>query len=141
MPLHLEIVTIERVVFSADDVDRVVVPGAEGVMTILPRHEPLVTNLREGMLEIVRGDEREILAIGGGFMEVHGTQVVVMADVAEHAGEIDVSRADEARCRAERRLSERPQGKDAREAVAAMRRALVRLKVAQTRSGSKRQAP
>ena len=85
MPLQLEVVTIERRVYSADDVDRVIAPGSEGVMGILPRDEPIITGLKEGELEIIRGETREILAIGGGFMEVRGNQVVVMADVAEHA--------------------------------------------------------
>ena len=133
MPLHLEVVTIERVVYSADDVTMVIAPGVEGVLGILPRHEPLITSLTEGVLEIVRGDERDLLAIGGGFLEVHGAQVVVMADVAEKAGEIDLERAEAARRRAERILAEMPGGQDNRAALAAMRRATVRLKVARHR--------
>ena len=83
MPLQLEVVTIERRVYSADDVDMVIAPGSEGVMGILPRHEPIITGLKEGELEIIRGETREILAIGGGFMEVRANQVVVMAVVAD----------------------------------------------------------
>jgi F-type H+-transporting ATPase subunit epsilon len=134
MPMQLEVVTIEREVYSANDVDMVIAPGVEGVMGILPRHEPLITNLKEGVLEIVRGDLRDFLAIGGGFLEVHGTRVVVMADVAERADEIDTERAEAARRRAERVLVETPSGLDARKAIAAMHRAQVRLKVAQRRT-------
>ena len=133
MPLELEVVSIEREVYTADDVDMVIAPGVEGVMGILPRHEPLITGLKEGELEIVRGDERELLAIGGGFMEVHATKVIVMADVAERADEIDIDRAERARQRAERALAEAPTRQDAREALAAVRRATVRLKVARRR--------
>ena len=133
MPLQLDVVTIERSVYSASDVDRVVVPGSEGIMVILPRHEPLISSLKEGVLEIVRGDQREILAIGGGFIEVRSPQVVVMADVAEQADEIDVARAEAARARAEQAVKEAPSRVDAEEALSALRRAGVRLEVAKRR--------
>jgi F-type H+-transporting ATPase subunit epsilon len=136
MPLQLDVVTIERQVYSANDVDMVIAPGTEGVMGILPRHEPLITGLAEGVLEIVRGENREILAIGGGFMEVRGSQVVVMADVAEHADEIDIARAEAARNRAEQAIREAPRSEDAAKALAALQRAQVRLKVARKRRGT-----
>ena len=133
MPLSLEIVTIERAVYSADDVDMVIAPGEEGVMGILPRHEPMIVILKEGELEIVRGAERELLAIGGGCLEVHGTKVIVMASVAEQAEEIDIERAERARQRAEKALAGAPDRVAARQALADMRRASVRLKVARRR--------
>jgi len=137
MPLAVTVVTIEREVYSAADVDMVVAPGVEGVLGVLPRHEPLITALQEGALEIVRGDEREVLAIGGGFMEVHGARVVVMADVAERAGDIDEARAEAARRRAEEVLAATPSQVDADQALAALRRATARLKVAR-RAAAKR---
>jgi len=137
MPLQLDIVTIERQVYSADDVDMVIAPGSEGVLGILPRHEPIITALKEGELEIIRGGAREILAIGGGFMEVRGTRVVVMADVAEHAEEIDEARAEAARQRAEEALRAAPRAEDAEQALASLRRAQVRLKVARRRRGGR----
>ena len=130
MHLRLDVVTIEREVYSADDVDMVIVPGVEGQMGILPRHEPIVTGLREGALEIVRGETRDVLAIAGGFVEVRATHVVVLADVAERADEIDVARAEEARARAELALREAPRGEDAEKALASLRRAQIRLQVA-----------
>lgn len=133
MTLELTVVTIEREVYSADDVDMVVAPGVEGVLGVLARHEPIITALAEGPLEVIRGDTRDVLAIGGGFMEVHGTQVVVMADVAERAYEIDEDRAEQARQRAQRALETAPSRADAEKALAAMRRASVRLKVARRR--------
>jgi F-type H+-transporting ATPase subunit epsilon len=135
MPLQLDVVTIERRVYSADDVDMVIAPGSEGVMGILPRHEPIITGLAEGELEIVRGDTREYLAIAGGFMEVRANQVVVMADVAEHAEEIDIARAEAARNRAEQVIREMPRTEDAAKAMVALQRATVRLKVARKRRG------
>ena len=138
MPLQLEVVTIERQVYAADDVDMVVAPGSEGVMGILPRHEPIVTALKEGALEIVRGGEREVLAIGGGFMEVRGSRVVVMADVAEHADEIDEAKAEAARARAETVLKETPHAVEAEEALRELHLARARLQVARRsrRSGA-----
>jgi F-type H+-transporting ATPase subunit epsilon len=133
MPLKLEIVTIERAVYSADDVDMVMAPGEEGVMGVLPRHEPMIVILKEGELEIVRGAERELFAIGGGCMEVHGTKVIVMASAAEQAEEIDIERAERARQRAARALAGAPDRVAARQALADMRRASVRLKVARRR--------
>ena len=109
MPLRLDVVTIEREVYSADDVDIVVVPSTEGLMGILPRHAPVVTALKEGTLEIVRGEDREELAIGGGFVEVVADRVIVMADVAEQADEIDIDRAEKARERAAATLASAPE--------------------------------
>jgi F-type H+-transporting ATPase subunit epsilon len=134
MPMTLDIVTVERSIFHADDVDVVVVPGTEGVMGILPRHAPVVTALKEGVLEIVRGGNREVLAIGGGFMEVRESQVVILAEAAEHADEIDVARAEAARVRARQVVEEAPDKQDMEKAMAALRRAEVRLRVSRKRS-------
>jgi F-type H+-transporting ATPase subunit epsilon len=128
--MKLDIVTIERQVYSADDVDMVNVPGSEGDMGIRARHEPLVTALREGVLEIIRGAERETMAIGGGFLEVRNSHVVILADAAEQADEIDVARAEAARARAEAAIREAPRQEDAEAALHALRRATVRLDVA-----------
>lgn len=136
MPLQLDIVTIERQVYSASDVDAIVAPGSEGLLGILPRHEPLITALKEGELEIIRGGKREYLAIGGGFMEVRGSRVVIMADVAEHADEIDIARAEAARASADQARREAPRAEDAEQAMASLRRAQVRLKVARRKRGA-----
>ncbi len=142
MPLQLDVVSVEGRVFCADDVDMVIVPGSEGVMGILPRHEPVITSLRPGALEVVRGGEREAIAIGGGYVEVRASQVVVMADAAERADHIDVARAEEARIRARRRLEEAPGEVDAERALASLRRAEVRLQVARrARRRRRRDAP
>ena len=131
MPIKLDIVTIERIVFS-EDVDMVVAPGTEGMLGILPHHAPLMTGLKPGELVIKRrGLPDQILAIGGGFMEVRPDKVTVLADTAEHGGEIDVARAEEARQRAAELLKEKPANIEQYVALEiALRRAEVRLKVA-----------
>ncbi len=134
MPIRLDIVTIERQVFS-EDVDMVVAPGTEGVLGILPHHAPLMTGLKPGELVIKRkGVPDQAIAIGGGFMEVRPDKVTILADSAEHADEIDIARAEEARQRAADLLREKPS--DAAQFAAlevALRRAEVRIKVARRR--------
>jgi F-type H+-transporting ATPase subunit epsilon len=133
MPIQLDVVTVERRVYSADDVSMVVVPGSEGVMGILPNHAPVVTALKQGELEIIRGESRESLAIGGGFVQIRGSHVVVMADAAESADEIDMERAEAARERARKAIAEAPADADMERNLAALHRAEVRLRVARKR--------
>jgi F-type H+-transporting ATPase subunit epsilon len=128
----LEIVTGERLVFS-DEVDMVIAPGVEGQLGILPKHAPLITALSIGELRVKKGQEELSFAIGGGFMEVYKDKVIVLADTAERAEEIDIARAEEARRRALESLKER--GRLSREefaqAEARLRKAVTRIKVAQ----------
>ena len=131
--LRFELVSPERIVDSEDDVDMVIAPGADGEMGILPNHAPLLTALGVGELRIRKGSEEECFAVHGGFMEVLANKVIVMADTAEHAGEIDVARAEAARERAERRHRERPEGLDMARLEGALRRSKIRLKVARRR--------
>ena len=131
MPLKIDIVTAERIVYSAD-VDEVIAPGAEGQLGILPHHAPLMTILQAGALVTKKGGKEQILAISGGFLEVRPDHVIVLADQAERAEEIDAARAEAARKRAEERLKERhAEGVDAARAEASLRKALVRLSVAE----------
>ncbi len=131
--LEVSIVTMERELDALDSVDVVIAPGTDGQMAILPRHEPLMTTLQPGELVVVRGAERRHYAIGGGFMQVRPHRVVVMADVAERAEEIDLARAEAARRNAERALAEAPTLQDAERALAKLQRARARLKVARRR--------
>ena len=130
--LKLDIVTAERVVFS-QEVDSVVAPGIEGELGILPHHAPLLTALKTGELRIKSNGDVTHMAIGGGFLEVMPDKVVVLADTAERAEEIDVARAAEAKRRAEQRLAETTTEIDLARAEAALSRALLRLKVAERR--------
>src|SRR5579884_2028490 len=131
MPLTVEVVTGERVVYQADDADLVVAPGADGTLGILPRHAPLISVLAAGELRVRRGTQEEHLAVFGGFIEVAHNMVRVLADTAERAEEIDVARAQAARDRAEARLTQAPSDIDLARAEAALRRSLIRLRVAQ----------
>ncbi|MBU2608423.1 MAG: F0F1 ATP synthase subunit epsilon [Chloroflexi bacterium] len=131
MTVKLDVVTAERVVFS-EDVDTVVAPGIEGQLGILPHHTPLMTMLQSGELLIKQGGSEFCLAIGGGFLEVRPDRIIVLADSAERADEIDIARAEEAKRRAEEHLVERKGTEvDAARAEQALRRAMIRLKAAQ----------
>jgi F-type H+-transporting ATPase subunit epsilon len=129
--IRCEVITAERVVFQGD-VDMVVAPGSEGQLGILPDHAPLMTSLTFGELILHRTDrEDEFIAIGGGFMEVGPDRVTVLADSAERADEIDEARAEEARLKAEDTMSQkRREEVDFARAEAALRRSMIRLKVA-----------
>jgi F-type H+-transporting ATPase subunit epsilon len=129
---RLDIVTAERAVYSGE-VDMVVAPGVEGQLGILPHHAPLMTMLQPGELRIKKGGEEVALAISGGFLEVRPDKVVVLADAAERAEEIDVARAEAAKHHAQQWLAERHAPEiDAAQAEAALRRSLARLRVAET---------
>ncbi|MBA2755336.1 MAG: F0F1 ATP synthase subunit epsilon [Chloroflexia bacterium] len=135
--LTVEIVTGERIVFTEENVDMVVAPGIEGSLGILPHHAPLVTLLSEGELRITKAGHEESIVVFGGFMEVTGDRVIVLADTAERAEEIDLARAEAARQTAERSLRERGPGgvQDLAVAERAMARSAVRLRIGQRRAG------
>jgi F-type H+-transporting ATPase subunit epsilon len=133
MPLHLEIVTPERLAYE-DDVDMVLVPGIDGELGILPHHTPLVSLLGVGELKIRKSGSEESFAIAGGFLQVRPDKVVVMAETADLASEIDLEKAQEARREAERALeSGYVEEADLSVARAELQRALVRIRVAERR--------
>lgn len=129
--LKVDVVTAERIVYSGD-VDAVIAPGVEGQLGILPHHAPLMTILQAGELVVRRGGEEDTMAISGGFLEVRPDRVIILADSAERAEEIDVERAEAAKKRAEERICapEAP-GFDAARCEASLRRAMARLSVAE----------
>ncbi len=140
MPIRLEIVTAERVVFS-EDVDVVVAPGVEGQLGALPHHAPLMTMLEPGELLARKGGEEIALAISGGFLEVRPDRIIVLADAAERAEEIDIARAEAAKERAKKLLATpNVPALDEAQAEASLRRAVARLKVAQKVEARKRRA-
>jgi len=133
MTIRLEIVTPERLVY-ADDVDAVAVPGVEGELGVLPHHAPLITTLGLGELRIRKGGGEEHFAIIGGFLQVRPDKLVVMAETADLASEIDLERAQEARREAERALETGyHEGADLASARAALQQALLRIRVAERR--------
>ncbi len=136
--MRLELATPTRQLVSAE-ADEVVAPGSEGYFGVLPGHAPFLTTLGSGEVSYRHGREEGHLAVIGGFAEVQGDRVMILAETAERPEEIDRERAERARQRAEQRLAGRnPQGRlpeaggeiDYARAVAALARALARLQVA-----------
>jgi F-type H+-transporting ATPase subunit epsilon len=127
MPLHVEVVAAERSILSGE-ADEVQADTAKGQVGILPRHAAMLTLLVPGTVRLRRGSEEEILAVGGGFLEVSENNVVVLADSAERAEEIDVARAEEARRRAAERVRGHTPDIDQDRAQAALARSLSRLR-------------
>ncbi len=128
MPLKVEIVTAEQLVYSEEDVDQLIVPGVEGELGVLTLHAPLLTMIRPGVLRIVKGDDEVEMAITGGFIEVRDNRITILADAAERAEEIDEVRAEEARRQAQRLLEERETGADLAQVQAELARSLARIK-------------
>jgi F-type H+-transporting ATPase subunit epsilon len=133
MPLQLDIVTPERLAYS-DQVDEVIAPGSQGELGILPHHAPLLTTLGLGELRIRKDGAEESFAIVGGFLQVRPDRVVVMAETADMASEIDLERAQAARREAEKALEAGfVETADLAIARAALQRALLHIRVAERR--------
>jgi F-type H+-transporting ATPase subunit epsilon len=133
--MRLEIITAERLVYS-DDVDVVVAPGIEGQLGILPHHAPLMTALQPGELMVRKNGEESYLAVSGGFMEVLGNRVTILADAAESSDEIDEQRSQQAVERARERLEKREEDIELEQALSSLRRAQARLNVVRRRRRS-----
>ena len=128
--IRLEVVTPERLLVS-EDVDEIIAPGYEGEFGVLPEHTQYLAILAIGILRYRKGSDVRKLAVGGGFAEVMPDRVVVMADVAEKAEEIDVDRARRAHARAEELLRTLSLDDATYEkAHAALQRAIVRMAAA-----------
>jgi F-type H+-transporting ATPase subunit epsilon len=144
MPLHLEIVTPERLAYEGD-VDAVVCPGIEGELGVLPHHAPLLTTLDIGELRVRRNNVDEGIFIGGGFLEVNDNVVTVLADDAERSANSDEERALDARKRAAALLERRDLSEEAAAMAAAeLQRAAGRIRVAEIqrrRGGHRRSQP
>ena len=136
--MRLEIITAERRVY-ADEVEALVAPGIDGELGILPHHAPLMTALQPGEIMIRKEGDETYLAVTGGFLEVMGNQVTILADACERADEIDEERARIAMQQAEERLTSRSADLDLEQATVAIRHAETRLKVVRRRRS--REAP
>ncbi|RXT01115.1 F0F1 ATP synthase subunit epsilon [Ammoniphilus sp. CFH 90114] len=127
--VKVEVVTPERVVYSGD-AKIVVVKGIEGELGILPNHIPFVTPLRIAPVQVKSAEGEDLIAVSGGFMEVRKDKITILAESAELPGDIDVTRAQAAKERAERRMAEaRQEETDFKRAQLALQRALVRIQV------------
>jgi len=130
--ISFEITTPERSVFKAEDIDELSLPTQTGEITILPNHIPLVSALVPGEVRIKRGAEMQLLAVSGGFIEVQPkSKVVVLADTAERAEEINIEIVEAARRKAEELMKQKHLNDVEYTALAAqMERELARLRVA-----------
>jgi F-type H+-transporting ATPase subunit epsilon len=138
MTIRCEIVSQDRLVFEGE-ADSVIVPGMEGEMGILPRHAPLLSTMKYGILRVRTKSGEEVFAIAGGVVEVQPDIITVLADAAENVEEIDIARAEAAKQRAEEALKAGPPtDSDAYMAVeAALRRSNLRLEAARRYRQSK----
>ena len=127
--LALEIVTPDRAIVS-QQVDEVELPGSEGYFGVLPGHTPLLASLQVGEMWYRVGQQKHYLAIAFGFAEVLPDRVTVLAQIAERAEDIDVSRAETAKQRAEQRVARPQADMDFERARVALLKALTRLQVA-----------
>jgi F-type H+-transporting ATPase subunit epsilon len=129
-PFTLSIITPTRVVYN-DQALSVSAPGVSGGFQVLYNHAPLLAALEVGEMKVRTKEGAELhYAVGGGFVEVKNNSVVVLADSAELASEIDRGRAEEARTRASGRIHTGGPGIDIERAEFALRRAINRLRVA-----------
>jgi F-type H+-transporting ATPase subunit epsilon len=131
MTIRCEIVSQDRTVYEGD-VDSILLPGAGGEMGILPKHAPVLTTLKYGVVKVRKEGKEELFTVAGGVAEVQPNIVTILADAAENVEEIDVTRAEEARKRAEEVLAKGiPADTDAYLAMeAALRRSNLRLEAA-----------
>lgn len=132
MGLKLEIVTAESPVFEGE-VDAIIAPGTMGQFTVLPHHAALMTMLEPGELCLRAGGQETFMAISGGFLEVIDDKVIVLADAAERADDIDSARAEAAMKRAQEQMRRPLTGPEQAAAEAALRRSLARLRVSERR--------
>ena len=126
--LKLEIVTPDGPAFS-EDVEMVTLTGLVGEMGILPRHVRMMTQMVPGELVVRRDGRDRFLAVGGGLVEVTGTRVSILTDMAVAAETIDEAKAEEARRRAEARLKEKLADEEVASVNAALARSLAQLRV------------
>jgi F-type H+-transporting ATPase subunit epsilon len=130
--LKLEIVTPESTAYS-EDVEMVTLPGSEGELGVYPNHVPLLTTLNPGELRVVKGGKVNYLAIGEGFVEITGSTVSVLTDMALEASLIDESVAEAAVARARAAMKEDLGGEEVAAVQASLNKALAQLHVKRRR--------
>jgi F-type H+-transporting ATPase subunit epsilon len=130
--LKLEIVTPEARVYS-EDVEMLTLPGIDGEMGIYPQHVPLMTQIVAGEVLARKGGQDAFLAVGDGFAEITGDHVSILTDMAIRAENIDEAKAEEARRRAEARLSQKLDDEQAAAAAAVLAHSLAQLQVKRRR--------
>jgi F-type H+-transporting ATPase subunit epsilon len=132
--LKLEIVTPEATAYS-EDVEMVTLPGAEGELGVYPNHVPLLTTLNPGELRVLKGGQETFLAIGEGFVEITGTSVSVLTDMALDVSAIDENAAEAAVARAKTAMKEDLGSEEIMAVQASLSKALAQLHVKRRRRG------
>ena len=130
--LQLQIITSEKSVYN-DTADAVIIPTIAGEITVLPNHISLVSQIVDGEIVIKKSGKEQRIAITGGFLEVSNNKVTILADYAIRSEEIEIAKAEEAKKRAEKILSEKAEKQNFAEAEAQLRKSLLELKVATKR--------
>jgi F-type H+-transporting ATPase subunit epsilon len=130
--LKLEIVTPEKTAYS-EDVDMVTLPGSEGELGVYPNHVPLLTTLNPGELRVLKGGKETFLAIGDGFVEITGTSVSVLTDMAIDITAIDEAAAEAAVARARAAMKEDLGKEEVAMVQASLQNALAQLQVKRRR--------
>lgn len=125
--LHLKITTHEKVVFDSD-VEEIYAKGTQGEFGILPGHIPFMSALDIGLTKVVVDGKPEIFTVMGGVFQLKDNEALILTQTAENAAEIDIRRAEEAKKRAEERLTAAPDDMDVKRAEVALARAMTRLK-------------
>jgi F-type H+-transporting ATPase subunit epsilon len=138
MSIRCEIVSQDRQVF-AGDADMVIVPGIQGEMGILPNHAPLLSTLKFGILRVRYKGAEQVFTVAGGVIEVQPDLITIMADAAENVQEIDISRAEAAKRRAEEYLKQGPpaDGDTYLKIESALRRSNLRLEAVKRYRGQR----
>lgn len=129
MNLLLEIITPEKIIYK-DEVSEVIVPTVNGEIAILPNHVNLLTQVNSGELIVKKGSAQQYLAITGGFLEISNNQISILADYAIKAQDIEVAKAQEAKKRAEKIMSEKATGNDFKIAQGELIKAILELRIA-----------
>lgn len=132
--LRLEIATPDGWAYS-EDVEMVTLTGVEGEMGILPQHVRLMTQTMPGEVVVRKGGRDEFLAVGGGLVEITGSRVSLLTDMAVEADKIDEAKAEEARLRAEARLRDKLSDEEVASVNAALAHSLAQLRVKRRRRG------
>ena len=130
--LRLEIVTPEAVVFS-EDVEMVTLPAIEGQMGVYPHHLRLITQIEPGEIIVTRNGQERFLAVGEGLVEVTGSRVAIVTDMAIPSEKIDEAKVEEARARAAARLQEKISDEEVATVNASLARSLAQLQVRKRR--------
>lgn len=126
--LHLKIVTPEKEIFDSE-VDMVTLPTSEGEIGILPHHTNLMAKLVPGELRIKQGGKQEVMAVGGGFLQMTDNTLTIMTDLAALEKDIDEKAVEEAKKRAQQALEEKLSAEEYAETVAVLEKSLAQLKV------------